>query len=75
MSFTSIIAIWSHIFHQHKDRDQEELTEVIREKGELWGEYYNGRTHRGKSDSTIVKLEQVKQPDFNWQVVISWGLC
>lgn len=73
-AFTSIIAIWSHIVRQHETRGQDVLLEAIRNMGVLWSNYYEGRTHRGKNDPTMQKLEQVKRPDFSWETILSWGL-
>jgi hypothetical protein len=74
VSYTGIVAIWSHIFHQHKDKNNGERLQAIRQLGDKWRAYYIGRTHRGKHDPTMVKLEQITHAAFNWEDVISWSL-
>ena len=36
ISFTSVIHIWSYIFHQYTDTDNDTRLEAIRQKGQLW---------------------------------------
>jgi hypothetical protein len=73
-SFVGLVPIWSHIFHQHKEKTNAERLEAIREKGKIWREHSAGKTHRGKKDPMMVKLAQAEKLDFNWEVVISWRL-
>ena len=75
MTKTTITGYWGHIFYAHMDIDNNTRLAEIRRSGLIWEEYLKrSHSHKGKSDPTAIKLEQVSGTGFTWQSVIDWLL-
>jgi hypothetical protein len=75
-AFKSIIALWSHLVHQHYKTTEEYtwskvvieeqyLLEEIRRTAGLWRSYWRDHSDGGKRrDPTIMKMNQIAEDDF-----------
>lgn len=72
----------AHLFHEHGDVEEEEegpsheqYLKEIKRVSLLWLSYWRRYPDRSKyGQSTLKKLEQTREEDFNWDVVESWQL-
>jgi hypothetical protein len=88
-SFKSVTALWSHFVHQHYDSGHSEaspygrvvveiehLLEEIRRTAHLWHIYWEEFSDGGKQrNPTMMKLKQVVEEGFSWDIVLGWNLC
>ena len=85
-AFKSIIALWSHLLHQHYKSsneqtwskvivEEQDLLEEIRHTASLWRMYWRDHSDGGKRrDPTMMKLNQVAGEDFCMRTVLDWQL-
>lgn len=73
--FGSVVGYWSHISHKHAEIHERRRLQDIRRTALLWRQYwdqYPERMNEGKS--TLAKLAQIDEEDFDWEGVIGWKL-
>jgi hypothetical protein len=85
-AFKSIIALWSHLLHQHYRStneqtwskiivEEQDLLEEIRRTAGLWRTYWVEHSNGGKRrDPTMIKVNQVAEEDFCIDTVLDWQL-
>ena len=73
--YDSVAGYWGHLVHKHDGLDTERRLTEIRRTAVLWREYWDQYSDGGKrGQATRLRLEQVASDNFNWDVVLSWGL-
>ena len=75
-TYRRITALWCHIRDKHTLIDtQTRLQEIIR-TGSCWRDHWQRERDLGhgisRSDPTWIKLEQMREKDFNWGVILAW---
>ncbi|KAE9373247.1 hypothetical protein N431DRAFT_557405 [Stipitochalara longipes BDJ] len=84
-AFKSIIALWSHLVHQHYREssdnewsrvivDEQYLLEEVRRTAGLWLSYWKHSDGGKRRDPTMIKLRQVEEESFTWRTVLDWEL-
>jgi hypothetical protein len=76
--FKTVIGYWSHVFKKHLEISNEKRLEEIIRAGMIWRDHLEDSRARGSGisydDPTWLKLEQIKEESFNWEVVMTWKL-
>jgi len=73
-----VIGYWSHVFKKHLEISNEKRLEEMIRAGMIWRDHLEDSRARGSGisydDPTWLKLEQIKEESFNWEVVMTWKL-
>ena len=77
-AYKRITALWCHIRDKHALIDTETRLQEIVRTGSLWRDHWERERALGfpinRNDPTWIKLEQIKEDDFGWGVVLSWKI-
>lgn len=73
--FSSVVGYWSHLFYKHKETPEKDRLQEIRRTASLWRLYWDQSPEKRKGGySTLVKLDQIDEEGFDWEVVVGWKL-
>jgi hypothetical protein len=77
-TFKQIVGYWAHLRNKHEVHTKEERLEQMKRAGDSWREHMEYQRSQGRGgslhDPTWLKLEQMKEGTFSWEVVTSWKL-
>jgi len=73
-SYSSIIPLWSHLVHFHTGVERSMLLEEILRTGLSWKKYVELRKETIRDAETMQKIQQTREENFNWEVVVGWKL-
>ena len=73
-SYSTITYLWSHFINFHRGVDQSRILEEVTRTGSKWKVYLQSRKLYSQDRRTLDRINQTQQDDFNWEVILSWGL-
>lgn len=74
VSYSTISHLWSHFIHFHRGIDQSKILQEITRTGSKWKVYLQSRKLYGQDGRTLERIKQTQQGDFDWDIVLGWGL-
>ncbi|KAK6210913.1 hypothetical protein LQW54_005791 [Pestalotiopsis sp. IQ-011] len=75
--FASVVALWGHVVHRHKDQSNRERLREVRRAAALWKQYLDAELvldHTRGYGSTPYRIAQLDSPACRWADVEQWGL-
>ena len=77
-SFRRVTAIWCHIRDKHHSICTQDRLQEIVQIGDQWRDYWELQQQRGhrinRQHATWIKLEQIKDRDFDWNTILAWKI-